>query len=68
MRKRCCASQQKLIVEWRRWVKLKIPRIGILDDAPMWQALRQALRELGYIESPFVRSRCCKMASVNQKE
>src|SRR5499427_11055461 len=28
----------------------KIPRIGILDDAPMWQALRQALRELGYVE------------------
>jgi hypothetical protein len=28
----------------------KIPRIGILDDAPMWQACRQALRELGYVE------------------
>src|SRR5262249_19041687 len=28
----------------------KIPRIGILDDAPMWQPLRQALRGLGYIE------------------
>jgi putative tryptophan/tyrosine transport system substrate-binding protein len=28
----------------------KIPRIGILDDAPMWQAFRQALRELGYLE------------------
>src|SRR5882757_543348 len=28
----------------------KIPRIGILDDTPMWQAFRQALRELGYIE------------------
>ena len=28
----------------------KIARIGILDDAPMWQALRQALRELGYVE------------------
>ena len=22
----------------------KVPRIGILDDAPMWQAFRQALR------------------------
>jgi ABC transporter substrate binding protein len=29
---------------------VKIPRIGILDDAPMWQAFRQALRELGYVE------------------
>src|ERR1700730_7983635 len=28
----------------------KIPRIGVLDDAPMWQAFRQALRELGYVE------------------
>ena len=28
----------------------KIARIGILDDAPMWQAFRQALRELGYVE------------------
>ena len=28
----------------------KIPRVGILDDAPMWQAFRQALRELGYVE------------------
>src|SRR5260370_29944364 len=28
----------------------KISRIGILDDAPMWQAFRQALRELGYVE------------------
>jgi ABC transporter substrate binding protein len=25
-----------------------IPRIGIIDDAPMWQSFRQALRELGY--------------------
>jgi hypothetical protein len=28
----------------------KIPHIGILDDAPMWQPFRQALRELGYVE------------------
>jgi putative tryptophan/tyrosine transport system substrate-binding protein len=28
----------------------KIPRIGILDDAPMWQPFRQALREFGYVE------------------
>src|SRR5437868_9894586 len=28
----------------------KITRIGILADAPMWQAFRQALRELGYVE------------------
>jgi hypothetical protein len=29
----------------------KIPRIGILDDAPMWQAFRQALHELGYVDA-----------------
>src|SRR6201993_3223060 len=28
----------------------KIPRIGIIDDAPMWRPFRQALRELGYVE------------------
>ena len=32
----------------RAWAQQ--PRIGILDDAPMWQAFRQALRELGYVE------------------
>jgi len=33
---------------------LKIPRIGIVDDAPMWQAFRQAMRELGYVEGQTV--------------
>ena len=32
----------------------KIPRIGIIDDAPMWQTFRQTLRELGYIEGQTV--------------
>src|SRR5436190_23069623 len=32
----------------------KIPRIGIIDDAPMWQAFRQALRDLGYIEGKSI--------------
>jgi hypothetical protein len=31
-------------------VGAKIRRIGILDDAPMWQPFRQALRELGYVD------------------
>jgi putative ABC transport system substrate-binding protein len=34
--------------------KTKIPRIGIVDDSPMWQTFRQALRELGYIEGQTV--------------
>ena len=28
----------------------KIPRIGIIDDAPIWDHFRQGLRDLGYIE------------------
>ena len=28
----------------------KIPRIGIIDDAPMWDHFRRALRDLGYVE------------------
>jgi ABC-type uncharacterized transport system substrate-binding protein len=34
--------------------RAKIPRIGIIDDAPMWQAFRQALRELGYVDGETV--------------
>jgi putative ABC transport system substrate-binding protein len=28
----------------------KIPRIGIIDDAPIWDQFRQGLHELGYVE------------------
>ena len=28
----------------------KIPRIGIIDDAPLWDHFRRGLRELGYVE------------------
>ena len=28
----------------------KIPRIGIIDDSPHWNALRHGLRDLGYLE------------------
>src|SRR5207247_3482594 len=28
----------------------KIPRIGIIDDSPRWNALRHGLRDLGYLE------------------
>jgi len=28
----------------------RIPRIGIIDDSPMWDAFRQGLRALGYLE------------------
>jgi ABC-type uncharacterized transport system substrate-binding protein len=32
----------------------RVPRIGIVDDAPMWQSFRQALREFGYLEGQSV--------------
>ena len=28
----------------------KIPRIGIIDDAPIWNAFREGIRDLGYLE------------------
>jgi putative ABC transport system substrate-binding protein len=28
----------------------KIPRIGIIDDSPLWNSFREGLRELGYLE------------------
>jgi putative tryptophan/tyrosine transport system substrate-binding protein len=28
----------------------KVPRIGIIDDAPTWEHFRQGLRDLGYID------------------
>jgi putative ABC transport system substrate-binding protein len=32
----------------------KIPRIGIIDDAPMWNPFRQGLRDLGYLEGQSI--------------
>src|SRR2546429_9444537 len=32
----------------------KIPRIGIMDDAAIWDPFRQGLRDLGYIEGQTV--------------
>jgi putative ABC transport system substrate-binding protein len=28
----------------------KIPRVGIIDNAPIWDHFRQGLRDLGYVE------------------
>jgi len=28
----------------------KIPRVGIIDDSPIWNPFRETLRELGYVE------------------
>jgi putative tryptophan/tyrosine transport system substrate-binding protein len=32
----------------------RVPRIGIIDDAPMWHSFRQALREFGYVEGQYI--------------
>jgi putative ABC transport system substrate-binding protein len=33
---------------------VRVPRIGIIDDAPMWHSFRQALRVFGYVEGQSV--------------
>ena len=30
---------------------VRMPRIGIIGDEPLWDNFRQALRDLGYIEN-----------------
>jgi putative tryptophan/tyrosine transport system substrate-binding protein len=32
----------------------RVPRIGIIDDAPMWHSFRQTLREFGYVEGQSI--------------
>ena len=32
----------------------QIPRIGIIDDSPMWNVFRQGLRDLGYLEGQTI--------------
>ena len=32
----------------------KTPRIGIMDDSPLWNSFRGALRDLGYLEGQNV--------------
>ena len=29
---------------------IRLPRIGIIDDEPVWDYFRQGLRDLGYVE------------------
>src|SRR6266699_5008145 len=32
----------------------RVPRIGIVDDTPMWHSFRRALREFGYVEGQSI--------------
>ena len=32
----------------------KIPRIGIIDDGPIWEPFRRAMRQNGYVEGQTV--------------
>jgi hypothetical protein len=41
-------------IEARAQHPARVPRIGIVDDSPMWQTFRQALHELGYVEGQTV--------------
>src|SRR5215469_14015411 len=38
------------VLTWAQQRQVKSPRIGIIDDAPIWDHFRRGLRELGYIE------------------
>ena len=37
-------------VATRAQQQTRIPRIGIIDDSPRWNAFRHQLRDLGYLE------------------
>jgi putative ABC transport system substrate-binding protein len=45
-----CGTVAAWPLEARAQQQGKIPRIGIIDDAPMWNAFREGLRDLGYLE------------------
>ena len=32
----------------------KIPRIGIIDDGPIWESFRDAMRAAGYVEGQTI--------------
>ena len=32
----------------------RVPRIGFIDDAPMWHSFRQALRDYGYVDGQSI--------------
>ena len=34
--------------------RAKIPRVGIIDDGPVWNSFRQALREAGYVDGQTI--------------
>jgi putative ABC transport system substrate-binding protein len=38
------------VLTWAQQRQVKSPRIGIIDDTPIWDHFRRGLRELGYIE------------------
>ena len=50
VRQRCSAARQLWPLAARAQQAAKIPRVGIIDDGPVWNAFRQGLRDLGYLE------------------
>ena len=38
------------IAAWAQQPTVKVPRIGIIDNTPLWGYFREGLRELGYVE------------------
>jgi putative tryptophan/tyrosine transport system substrate-binding protein len=46
----------------------KIPRIGIVDDSPIWNAFRHGLRDLGYLEGQHRRGSGARHKHVERSE
>jgi putative ABC transport system substrate-binding protein len=36
---------------WAQRLPTRVPRIGIIDDEPLWNNFRQGIPDLGYIEN-----------------
>src|SRR5262244_2641376 len=45
----------------------KIPRIGIIDDSPRWNAFRHGLRDLGYLEGQNIAFDCAYADGVPER-
>jgi putative ABC transport system substrate-binding protein len=39
---------------WAQQRAKKIPRIGIIDDGPIWEPFRRAFRDAGYVEGQTI--------------
>jgi hypothetical protein len=50
-----CAETAWALAAYAQSAARKVQRIGIIDDSPNWDAFRQQLRELNYVEGQNLR-------------